>query len=332
MNSPHQIRSCHEAGLDLSAISRSKTGYPLSLVILAAIAFLYGCSFGQTHASVQNPSAPPLQYMATWGVKGTEPGQLDQPTSIATDVRGNVYIADPGSQFIDKFQPGGTPLLCFQEPRLKHPQSIAVDRGGAIYVSDPVRASVFVFLPDGSRYREIRLLTRPSQENMLDVAVADDGSMDVLDVNSAKIYDFSASFRLAHVWKPGIGPSAGPGRPHSIVAGPPDAIYVGGFAANSLLRFDEGKFISQINLAGDLPGGRSSDQFAFSSNYIFLMDPDGKTLHIWTLDGKPRADLDLSAELGAPQHTPPPIAVSPAGDLLILDSQQARVLRFHINL
>jgi streptogramin lyase len=267
-------------------------------------------------------------------VKGNDPGQLDQPASIATDMRGNVYIADAGSQFIDKFQPGGTPLLSFQDDRLKHPQSIAVDRGGAIYVSDPVRGSVFVFLPDGTRYREIRLQTRPNEENTLAVAVGDDGSMSVLDVNASKLFDFSPSFRLQRVWKPGLGAPAGPGRPRSIEAGPADTIFLGGIAANSLLRFDDGKFTSQVTLAtSDAdPSPRIGDQFAVSSKFIFFADPDGKTLHVWTLDGKPRADLDLSSELGATQRAFPPIAVSPMGDLLVLDAQQARVLRYHLNL
>jgi hypothetical protein len=281
---------------------------------------------------VQNPAAPPLKYLGDWGIKGSDPGQLDQPTSIATDVRGNVYIADAGSQFIDKFQPGGTPLLSFQDDRLKHPQSIAVDRGGAIYVTDPVRGSVFVFLPDGTRYREIRLQTRPNEENTLAVAVADDGSMSVLDVNASKLFDFSPSFRLEHVWKPG---TSAPGRPRSIESGPADAMFVGGIAANSLLRFDDGKYTSRLDLTatnGVPASDRIADQFAVSSKFIFFADADGNTLHVWTLDGKPRADLDLSSELGEGQRATPPIAVSPMGDLLVLDAQRARVLRYHLNL
>ena len=326
-----------------------------TLASLAAI-FLSGCSLGITPAAVKNPNAPALQFVGAWGTKGSDPGQLDQPASIATDARGNVYIADAGSQFIHKFQPGGTPLLSFQDGRLKHPQSIAVDPGGAIYVSDPVRGSVFIFLPDGSRYRELHLSTRPNEENTLDVTVADDGSMSVLDVSAAKVFAFGPTLRLQHVWKPGDGAPPGPGRPRAIAAGPADDVFVGGISANSLLRYDEGKFESQITLnPAPVPNGsagQSSDsastalssppssdassnaanQFAVSGNYIFLADADGKTLHVWTLDGTPKADLDLSSQLGANQHQAPPIAVSPMGDLLVLDAQQSRVLRYHINL
>lgn len=324
----------------------TKRAFALSTIALAALTVFSGCSFGPTNASVESAAPPPLQFVSEWGAKGNGPGQLDQPTSIATDMRSNVYIADPGSGFIDKFQPSGTPLLSFQDPLLKHPQEIAIDRGGAIYVSDPVRQSVFVFMPEGTRYHVIRVAGRANAENTLDVAVDDAGSVSILDVNAAKLYDFNTRFRLAGVWKPGGGFS-GPGRPTAVVSGPSDSIFVAGISANSLLRFYDGRFMSQLNLhaapqadsqadapdsaSSDPPSNRIGNQFAISSNYIFLVDPDRKTLHVWTLDGKPRGDFDLSGQLGEDRSAAPPIAVTPANDLLVLDTQKARVYRYHLN-
>jgi streptogramin lyase len=319
---------------------------PLATGILATAALLCtivsGCSLQSTPAEAKDPAAPALQFVNAWGVKGSDPGQLDEPASIATDARGNVYIADAGSLFIHKFQPGGTPLLSFQDDRLKHPQSIAVDRGGAIYVTDPMRGSVFIFLPDGSRYREIRLQTRPNLENILDVTVADDGSMSILDVNAAKVFDFNPRLRFQRSWIPNVG---APSRPREIEAGPADAIYVTG-ATNSILRYDDGKLTSQITLAPQqapnadnsappsFPPAQNSDvKFAISASYIFESDPNGRSILVWSLDGKPKAALNLpSDQLGDQLRTAPPIAVSPAGDLLVLLPRQSKVLRFHLNL
>lgn len=315
-----------------------------------ALALFCGCSLAPTKASVQS-ATPPLQFMSEWGAKGNGPGQLDQPTGIATDTRSNVYIADMGSQFIHKFQPGGTPLLSFQYPGLKHPQEIAVDRGGAIYVSDPVRASVFVFMPEGTRYRELHLPARSNQENTLDVAVDDAGSIDVLDTDASRLYVFNSRFRLEHIWRQGMGSFDGPGRPTSVTSGPLNAIFVGGLSANSLLRFVNGNFASQIALSAepqpdppsaassnrlsattsDPPPNRIGNEFAISSSYIFLVDPDGKTLHVWTIEGQPKGDFDLSGQLGEDRRAAPPIAVTPANDLLVLDSQKSRVYRYHLN-
>lgn len=327
-----------------------KRTFAVPMAALAILTIFCGCSLGPTNASVESAAPPPLQFMGEWGSRGNGPGQLDQPTSIATDMRSNVYIADAGSGFIEKFQPGGTPLLAFQDPLLKHPQEIAIDRGGAIYVSDPVRQSVFVFLPEGPRYCVLRMAGRGNAENTLDVAVDDAGSVSVLDVNAAKLYDFNSRFRLAHVWKPGVGVPAGSGRPTSVTSGPLNAIFVGGLGANSLLRFVNGSFTSQVMLgaepqpepranassdphsaAPDPPSNRIGNQFAISSNYIFLVDADGKTLHVWTIDGKPKGDFDLSGQLGEDRRAAPPIAVTPANDLLVLDTQKARVYRYHLN-
>jgi DNA-binding beta-propeller fold protein YncE len=322
---------------------RASTRSALVASAALVVSVLAGCSLESTPAAVRDPAAPALQFVNAWGVKGSDPGQLDQPTSIATDDRGNVYITDAGSQFIHKFQANGTPLLSFQDDRLKHPQSIAVDRGGAIYVTDPVRGSVFIFFPDGSRYREIRLQTRPNQENTLDVTVADDGSMSVLDVNAAKVFDFNPRLRFERSWMPNIGAAS---RPREIEAGPADAVYVAGAIDSPILRYDDGKLTSQIPLTPQAPPNhdyaappsypptQNSDvQFAISATNIFESDPSGKWVYVWSLDGKPMAAIDLpSDELGERFRTAPPIAVSPTGDLLVLLTQPSKVLHFHLNL
>src|SRR5271155_5097505 len=83
--------------------------------------------------------APSLQYIGQWGVKGSDPGQLSEPSGIATDSLGDIFLADFGSAFVSKFAFEGKPLLSFQEDGMNHPQSITIDHGGAIYVADPLR-------------------------------------------------------------------------------------------------------------------------------------------------------------------------------------------------
>ena len=61
------------------------------------------------------------------------------------------------------------------------------------------------------------------------------------------------------------------------------------------------------------------------------MDTDGRMLHVWTMDGTPKLDMDLAPELGQAPRSAPPIAVSPRGELLILAVPEARVLRYRIN-
>jgi hypothetical protein len=46
-------------------------------------------------------------WLKSWGDRGTEPGQFHTPHSIATDARGNVYVADRGNRRIQVFDGDG---------------------------------------------------------------------------------------------------------------------------------------------------------------------------------------------------------------------------------
>jgi len=47
-------------------------------------------------------------FIKSWGSKGTEHGQFDRISSIATDAQGNVYVAELGNQRIQVFDNNGT--------------------------------------------------------------------------------------------------------------------------------------------------------------------------------------------------------------------------------
>lgn len=46
-------------------------------------------------------------WVKSWGEKGTRPGEFDTPHSIATDGRGNIYVADRGNRRIQVFDTDG---------------------------------------------------------------------------------------------------------------------------------------------------------------------------------------------------------------------------------
>ena len=305
------------------------------LVTIAALVFagaLVGCSQSNTPVQAQAPPPFSLTYVATWGVKGGDPGQLEQPTDIAADSLGNVYLADAGTRFIDKFTWEGRPLLSFGEPGLKYPQEITVDSGGAIYLTDAGRGSTFVFFPSGDRYHEVRLKTHPNDENLLGVAVGDDGLIQVLDADAGHVFTYSPRFRLIRNWQPGANMPNGKAKPRAIAMGPDGYVYLIDPAANQILRFtSEGQFASVVNAKADGVDRRLSDQFAVGLGYIFAMDVDGRMLHVWTVDGRPKLDMDLAPQLGQANHAAPSLAVSPRKELLVLDRPEARVLRYRLN-
>ncbi len=301
--------------------------------LLIAITFIPGCSQAPIEAQSPKSAAPSIEYLSQWGAKGDGPGRLREPVSIAADDLGNVYIADAGSQFIHKFDPQGTPLLSFQEDALKHPQWIEVDSDGVVYVADPVRGSVFVFYPSGERdvHRELHLKTKPGKEGFVSVAVGTDGMIHVLDSNSGKVDTYSPRLRLTRSWFSTSIAAGSATHPGPIAIGPDGFLYIADGRENRIMRFTrDGEFVSDIKLSGTA-GGKLSDQFAVSRTNVFALDADGRMLHAWTIDGKPKLDVDLAPQLGQAPRQAPGLAISPRGELLVLDQTEARVLRYRVN-
>jgi len=294
--------------------------------------FTAGCSQPETHAQQQAPAPLSVSYISAWGMKGDGPGQLDEPTCIATDVLGNIFLADAGSRFIHKFNWEGRPLLSFQEPVLKHPQAIAVDSGGAIYVTDPGRGSAFVFFPNGDRFRELRLRTRPNSENMLSVAVGEDGLIHLLDASLGRVTTFNPRFRLVRSWLPAASVPKAKIRSGAIAVGPDGYLYVSDVDGDRILRFtNDGHFVAAVDARSDGTDRKLSDEIAVARGYIFAMDADGRMLHVWSTDGQPKLDVDLAPELGQANRAVPALAVSPRRELLVLDAPESRVLRYRLN-
>jgi hypothetical protein len=307
-------------------------------LLLYLSVLLSGCSQATSEPLPAIPATPTLQYIGQWGAAGNGPGQLQQPSGIATNSLGDIFIVDAGSAFISKFAPEGKPLLSFQEDGLNHPQSIAVDRGGALYVTDPVRNSVFIFMPNGDHYRELRLRTRPVAGNTLSAAVGDDGLIHVFDQHAGKVFSYTPRMRLVQTWEPR---ETLPGTQQfgPLVEGPDNFLYLGTPSGGIMKLTREGHLITEITAAAapGTAGGTSGVTwnpgagFAVWNNCVFVMDSDGRTLHVAsTADGGGKLDLDLAPELGQASRKAPALAVSPHGELLVLDAPESRVLRYRI--
>jgi len=88
------------------------------------------------------------ELVATWGSLGADDGRFNNPTGIAVDGEGNVYVADSNNDRIQKLDSTGAFLqkwgtrgsgdgeFCF-------PRNIALDADGVVYVVDNSRIQVF---------------------------------------------------------------------------------------------------------------------------------------------------------------------------------------------
>jgi uncharacterized protein (TIGR03437 family) len=131
---------------------------------------LYIADSGNDQIRVLNPAGNMSAYAgnATAGYLGdTGPAgaaELDNPTDIAMDGAGNLYIADTNNGVIRKVTPGGGSITTVAgngfsafsgdggpatQAALNRPRGVAVDSAGNIYIADTLNSRIRVVTPDG---------------------------------------------------------------------------------------------------------------------------------------------------------------------------------------
>jgi DNA-binding beta-propeller fold protein YncE len=78
------------------------------------------------------------------------PGAFDDPSGVAVDPAGNVWVVENDNKRVQKLAPDGSPLLMFGgDAGFSDPRQLALAPSGDIYVTD-LNGSVFRFASDGT--------------------------------------------------------------------------------------------------------------------------------------------------------------------------------------
>ena len=103
--------------------------------------------------ALSNYASPVRVAVAEWEVVATA-SLFAQPTGVAVDSHGNVYVADTNANRIDKLSPKGQVLGHWGKKgegpgEFTRPEGVAVDRAGNIYVADTFNDRVEKLSPKG---------------------------------------------------------------------------------------------------------------------------------------------------------------------------------------
>ena len=74
------------------------------------------------------------KYIKEWGTKGSGPGQISEPHTIAMDSQGRLFVGDRGNSRIQIFDQEGQFLAEWRQ--FGRPSGIFIDRADTIYVTD----------------------------------------------------------------------------------------------------------------------------------------------------------------------------------------------------
>ena len=317
--------------------SVSRAFLPIVLgFLLAASLMLCACSRpAQTAAAPALP--PPFEYVDAWGARGDGPGQFAKPVAITNDDESIIYIADAATGFINKFSSSGEPRLSFQDDRSNlHPADIAVDAGSAIYVVDGRRGTVTIFFSDGMRHRELRTNALSAERESLHIAVDAYGTIYVTAKHPYGVRKFNPGLRASGSW--GGAAKNAPvdaqiDKPSAIAVGPDGLVYLSESAQPQIKVYDpSGTPLRTLALPSDIADAQLTG-IAVNKNFVFAVSATHPSVYVWALDGSFRLTQDLSAWVpSTPSTVIRKIAVTPAGELLLLDAAAARVFRFRLHL
>ena len=246
---------------------------------------------------------------------------------------GNIFFTDPGSGFVHKFESKGTPLLSFEDSRVRHATGIAVDSGGAIYIADAERGNIFIFFPDGSFLRGLHAAPQRHFSGALGISVDTQGNLFVPDPAGVRVAKFDARGRFTKSWA-AIKNPAPDERPSAVAAAEDGSVFVAYFKTGRIEKYSADGMLVTSWIAMEISTGESRPlaAFAVGAGFVFTMAASSPQIRVWSLDGRPMLDASLAEHLGAAAISVPQIAVTPHSELLVFDPAAPRIFWFRMHL
>jgi DNA-binding beta-propeller fold protein YncE len=285
-------------------------------------------------------------FLFEWGEAGNSAGQFYEPSGIAGDSYGSVYVADTLNNRIQKFDGQGTFISTWgsvgsEFGHFDSPQGIAVDSSDCIYVADVFNHRIQKFdrggnliTAWGSLGSAVGYFDRP-----FGIAVDSSDNIYVADSGNDRVQKFDRNGTFISSWgttgsSPGQfdTPQAIAIDLHATQDALGDSVYVGD-ANNRIQRFDpDGVFVAQFGSEG-----RDDGQFAdpmgigiTPSSHLIVSDSgnfrvqelywDGGFITKWGGFGRGEGQFDR----------PSGVAVLTSGTIYVSDSRNDRIQVFGI--
>jgi hypothetical protein len=304
---------------------------PLLLLVFVAV-FLSGCS--QVHSEAAAAQNTPIIFLGQWGVKGQMPGQLDTPVGLAVDSTLRVYIADRGTQLLQKFTLAGVPLLTFEDSAIAGASAVAVDAGGGIYVANLNAGDVHVYFPEGDALRLFHVKRQSRFEGPFVFSTDPGGAIYLPDPDGGGIQVLNSNGRLLRSWTVSGLPGVARARPIAAVAAPDGFLYVGDGPSGGILKY---RFTGERIAAWPATAGAGALLgLAASQDHLYALRANSPRLTISNFDGKKELTDDLGGRLaassGAEESDTHWLAVTPDDELLVMDAGASHVFRFQVRL
>lgn len=275
--------------------------------------------------------------IAKWGSQGSGAGQFSTPTGIAIDSDGNVYIADAGTNRIQKFSSSGEFILSWggsgsEDGVFGQLLSVAVGPDGSVYTTEDGNQRVQKFSSSG--VFQTKWGTSGTCDGQfrspVDIAVDASGNVYVADTGNNRIQKFSSSGEFLAKW--GSWQQCPPGDFEG-------GLQLGGIAIDNL-----GNLLVADNAVGGfrrfstdgspmgqwaccqstVPGGVGGD----GSGRVFVSNPYRDRVQVFSAAGEFIGEFGDTGTDDGQFNWPGDIAVDSAGDVYVIDVSNYRIQKF----
>ncbi len=284
-----------------------------------------------------------LSFVTEWGSPGSGEGQFDNPSYVATDAGGNVYVTENNANDrVQKFTSRGEFItkwgsLGGANGQFVDPQGIATDSAGNVYVADLFNFRVQKFSPSGAFITAWG--TEGSGPGQFDgpYGVATDAADNVyvtdLGFGSMRVQKFTSAGAFITQWGSqgsGDGQFAGPS---GIATDAEGNVYVADAGNNRVQKFNAGgAFIAKWGSTGSGEGqfNQPVDVATNSAGSVFVSDVDNHRIQQFTSAG------DFVSEFGERGSGPGEfgnfgplgLATNSTGDVYATDRSNERIELF----
>jgi DNA-binding beta-propeller fold protein YncE len=275
-------------------------------------------------------------FVNKWGTQGTGDGQLNNPTGIAIDRAGNVYISDYLNNNAQKFTKDGTFILKFGvgSGQFLRPFDITIDSSGNVYLADQVNQRIQKFTSDGRFITSWGVSVNPTG-----IAIDSSDNVYVAVQFSHYIAKFTSDGVPITSWG---SPGTGNGQfeyPRGIAVDSSNNVYVTDIIPNTLSyrvqKFaSDGRFITSW---GSLGSGSTSLNFngysitIDSSNNVYVADSFNNRVQKFTDTGSLITEFGTSGNSDGQFNFPHSVAVDPStNNVFVTDLFNSRVQVFTI--
>jgi uncharacterized protein (TIGR03663 family) len=260
-----------------------------------------------------------------WGGPGSGNGQFAEPRGLASDGRGNLYVADTKNSRIQVFDTSGNFLRAFGrkgggQGELNEPCGVAVDPDGDIWVADTWNHRIVRFSPEG----QFRAAFGDTERSLFGprALVFSRGALYVSDTGNKRIVRFDRDGKKTGEFG---GNGNGPGQlvePVGIAADASGNLVVADTGNHRIQVFDpEGKFVRQFPVHGWKDFYTEPYVAIGPGDLILVTDAWGARVAVYESSGTLRRSFKAASDFKQPTG----IAVDAFGRLNVSDRGTNRI-------